>query len=203
MTSKMISLNRSIALKSFSKWILQERHFNFFLGDQNFFKFFNLTELLKNWKKQHFICSNLTFFIVPFFLFFFFFFFSLFFFFSFFFLFTFSLGGGGRRPPTPLKWRPWNSVPLKQKFVIQIEYNILLFKFAVKTYRIVKNDNKAVPPGKVQAFHLNVCAFPELHNFSSGTWNTFEMNKYTYYYCNNIAKLGLYKFWYNQQLTRV
>ena len=35
----------------------------------NFFIFFNATGLLKNWKKQHFICSNLTLFIVPFFLF--------------------------------------------------------------------------------------------------------------------------------------
>ena len=47
-------------------------------------------------KKQHFICSNLTLFIVPFFL------FSLFFLF-----FLFPWGGGGRRPPSPPKWRLW------------------------------------------------------------------------------------------------
>ena len=72
----------------------QGRHFNFFLGGQNFFKFFNATGLVKNWKKQHFICSNLTLFIVPFFLFSLFFLFSFsFFFFSFFY--SFSLGGEG------------------------------------------------------------------------------------------------------------
>ena len=83
---------------------VQGRHFNFFLGGPNFFKFFNATGLLKNWKKQHFICSNLTFFIVPFFLFSFFS-FSLFSFFFLSFFFSFSLGGGGggggRRPPQP------------------------------------------------------------------------------------------------------
>ena len=72
-------------------------------GGQNFFLFLNATGLLKNWKKQHFICSNLTSFIVPFFLFLFFFSFFLFFLFFFlFFLFFFFLGG--RRPP---KWRLW------------------------------------------------------------------------------------------------
>ena len=29
----------------------QGRHFNFFLGGQNFLKFFNATGLLQNWKK--------------------------------------------------------------------------------------------------------------------------------------------------------
>ena len=81
----------------------QGRHFNFFVGGQILFLFFHATGLLKNWKKHHFICSNLTLFIVPFFL-------SFFLFFSFFFLFSFSLGGDG--PPAPLKWRPWiRSVP--------------------------------------------------------------------------------------------
>ena len=60
-----------------------------------FFLFFNATVLLKNWKKQHFICSNLTLFIVPFFL------VSLFFsflsLFSVFFHFFLFLGGDG--PP--------------------------------------------------------------------------------------------------------
>ena len=83
--------------------------FQLFLGGgQKFFWFFNATGLSKNWKKQHFICSILTLFIVPFFLSFFFsFFFSLFSFFSFFFLFFFFLfPWGGRRPPSPPKWRP-------------------------------------------------------------------------------------------------
>ena len=88
----------------------QGRHFNFFLGTKFFFKFFNATGLLKNRKKQHFICSNLTLFIVPFFLFSLFFsFLSVFsfflsffsFFLSFFSFFLFPCGGGGRRLPQP------------------------------------------------------------------------------------------------------
>ena len=64
------------------------------MGGQKFLLFFNATGLLKNWKKQHFICSNLTLFIVPFFLFslFFSFFFLFFSFFLSFFLFFFFLG---------------------------------------------------------------------------------------------------------------
>ena len=81
--------------------------FQLFLGGPIFFIFFNATGLLKNWKKQHFICSNLTLFIVAFFLSFFFsLFFSFFFFFFLFFFFSFSLGGG-RRPPQP----PSNDAP--------------------------------------------------------------------------------------------
>ena len=69
-----------------------------------FFLFFNATVLLKNWKKQHFICSNLTLFIVPFFLVSL---FSLFFlFFLFFFHFFIFLGGDGSpAPPPPPEWR--------------------------------------------------------------------------------------------------
>ena len=91
---------------------MQGRHFNFFLGGAKKFLFFNATGLLKNWKKQHFICSSLMSFIVPFFLFLFFSFFFSFFFFSFFFsFFLFPWGGGGRRPPpAPLNdasvWMP-------------------------------------------------------------------------------------------------
>ena len=85
----------------------QGRHFNFFPGCQHFFNFFNATELLKNWKKQHFIFSNLTLFIVPFFL------FSLFFsVFSFFFFFLFLWGG---RPPAPSKYA---SVPCALSMMI-------------------------------------------------------------------------------------
>ena len=86
----------SYTLRSVVK--MQGCHFNFFLGGRNFFKFFNATGLLKNWKKQHFICSNMMLFIVPFFL------FSLFFsfFFSsfFFFFFSFSLGAMAPQPPS-------------------------------------------------------------------------------------------------------
>ena len=75
--------------------------FQLFLG-RPIFLFFNATGLLKSWKKQHFICRNLTLFIVPFFLFSLFSLFSLFFCFSFFFsFFLFPWGGGGgRRPPS-------------------------------------------------------------------------------------------------------
>ena len=86
----------------------------FFLGGPKIFLNFSMPpDYWKNWKKQHFICSNLTLFIVPFNLSFFFspfflFFFPFlsFFFFSFF-SFFFFLGGGGRRPPQP----PSNDAP--------------------------------------------------------------------------------------------
>ena len=84
---------------------IQGRHFNFFLGGPKFFLFFNATGLLKNWKKQHFICSNLMLFIVPFFLFSLFSLFFLFFLYFFlFFFFFFFLGGDG--PPSPPQMTP-------------------------------------------------------------------------------------------------
>ena len=82
-----------------------EASFQFFLGGAKFFLlFFNATGLLKNWKKkQHFICSKLTLFIVSFFLFSIFSLFFLFFLFCFLFsFFSFSLGGGGDGPPALL-----------------------------------------------------------------------------------------------------
>ena len=63
-----------------------------------FFSFFNATGLLKNWIKQHFICSNLTLFIVPFFLF--------FFFYLIFFSFFFFLFPWGATAPQPPQMRP-------------------------------------------------------------------------------------------------
>ena len=75
--------------------------FQLFLGGAKKFLFFNATGLLKNLKKQHFICSNLTLFIVPFFLFSLFLFFLFFSFFLSFFFFSFSLGGGATAPPQP------------------------------------------------------------------------------------------------------
>ena len=80
--------------------------FQLFLGGPKFLSFFNATWLLESWKKQHFICSNLTLFIVPFFHFFLFFSFFAFFYFSFFF--SFFIFPWGRRPPSPLKWRLWH-----------------------------------------------------------------------------------------------
>ena len=78
---------------------MQWRHFNFFLGGgQNFVIFFNATWLLKNWKKQHFICSNLTFFIVPFFL------------FSLFSLFPYGVRGDIPQFPQMTPLMGWNSL---------------------------------------------------------------------------------------------
>ena len=73
----------------------QERHFNFFLGANNFFPM--PPDYSKIGKKQYFICSNLTLFIVPFFL-------SSFLFFSIFLsfsFFSFSLGEGATAPSSP------------------------------------------------------------------------------------------------------
>ena len=91
--------------------VTQWRHFNFFLGGQIFFYFSMLPDYRKIGKKQHFICSNLTLLIVPFFLslFFssFFLFFSFFLLFLSFFLFFFFLGGDG--PPSPPQMTPLQS----------------------------------------------------------------------------------------------
>ena len=79
----------------------QGRHFNFFLGARIFFHFSMPPDYSKKLEKQHFLCSNLTLFIVPFFL------FSLFlsflspFSFSFFFFFFFSFSLGGATAPSP------------------------------------------------------------------------------------------------------
>ena len=73
--------------------------FQLFLGGKIFF-IFQCHRIINKLEKQHFLCSNLTLFIVPFFLFSsfssFFSFFSLF---SFLFLFLFFLGGGDGPPP--------------------------------------------------------------------------------------------------------
>ena len=93
--------------------VRQGRHFNFFLRGPIFYIIFQCHWTIEKLKKQHFICSNLTLFIVPFFLFFSFVSFS-FFFFSFFF--SFSLGrGDGPQPPhiTPL----WSGVLSLWKFL--------------------------------------------------------------------------------------
>ena len=87
--------------------------FQLFLGGPKFCLFSNTTGLLKNWEKQHFICSNSTLFIVPFFLFSHFFLFSLFS--HFFFLFSFFLlsfgGGWGCKGPPPSPPPPPPSPP--------------------------------------------------------------------------------------------
>ena len=94
-------VNSTLSLESVNFHTKQGRHFNFFLRGRNFILFFDATS---NLEQQHFICSNLTLFIVPFFLSFFSF-FLFFLFLSFFFLSSFSLGDDC--PPAPLKWCPW------------------------------------------------------------------------------------------------
>ena len=74
-------------------------------------KFFYIFQCHRtNWKKQHFICSNLTLFIVPFFFLSFFLFSFSFFFFSFFFFFFFliSVYLRGATAPSPHKCRLWS-----------------------------------------------------------------------------------------------
>ena len=100
--------------RSFIVWLTAGASFQLFLGGAKFFFIFNATGLLKNWKKQHFICSNLTSFIVPFFLFLFFSFFSLFSFFFLFFFFSFSLGATAPQPP---KWRLWLTARRGNQFI--------------------------------------------------------------------------------------
>ena len=81
------------------------------------------TGLLQNWKKQHFICSNLTLFIVPFFLFSLFSLFFLFFlFFLSFFFFSFCLGG---RPPAPSQMTPLSP------FLVKTFQNALLLHLSL------------------------------------------------------------------------
>ena len=84
--------------------------FQLFLGGSKFFfQCHRSPGLLKNWKKQHFICSNSTLFIVLFFLFFPF--FSLFFFFFLFFFLSFSFGGDSP-PCSPPQMTPLSLAPL-------------------------------------------------------------------------------------------
>ena len=86
--------------------------FQIFLGRAKFFLNFSMPpDYWKIGKKQHFICSDLTLFIAPFFLSLFFSsFFPLFFFFSsfsfFFSFFFFPWGGGGDGPPSPPQMTP-------------------------------------------------------------------------------------------------
>ena len=84
--------------------------FQLLLEGGEFFLFFNATGLLKNCEKQHFICSNLTLFIVPFFLFFFFYLFS-------FLLFFLYFPGGGAMAPSPPQM-----TPLAQIYVCMAPY---------------------------------------------------------------------------------
>ena len=92
-------------------------------GGGKFFLFFNATGLLKNWKKQHFICSNLTLFIVPFFLSFFFSLFFLFFFLFFFFSFSWR-GVTAPQPPQMSNNAPgWLGNP-------QFDKNVCLSEFS-------------------------------------------------------------------------
>ena len=108
----------------------QGRHFNFFLGGKIFFYSSVPPDYWKIGKKQHFICSNLTLFIVPFFLSFFLSFFLLFFSFlfsSFFLSFFFFLGG--RRPPSPPQMTPMRllTASVVLSLLMQLQFYILTY----------------------------------------------------------------------------
>ena len=93
-----------LLIRQYKAAAAQGHHFNIFLGGPTFFYIFQCHRTIEKLEKQHFICSNLTLFIVPFFLFFLF--FSLFFlFFLFFFLFFFFLFPWGATAPQPPIWR--------------------------------------------------------------------------------------------------
>ena len=81
--------------------------FQLFLGGPNFFFIFQCHRTIEKLEKQHFICSNLTLVIVPFFIFSLFFLFFLFFFlFILFFSFFLFLGGGGGDGPLAPQMTP-------------------------------------------------------------------------------------------------
>ena len=81
-------------------WSQPGASFQLFLGGPTFFFICQCHRTIEKLKKQHFICSNLTLFIVPFFSLFFSF-LPLFSFFLFFLFFSFYLGGGGDGPQPP------------------------------------------------------------------------------------------------------
>ena len=84
-------------------------------------------------KKQHFICSNLTLFIVPFFLSFFFLFFLSFFIFSFFLsFFLFPGGGEGATAPSPPQM-----MPLIGSTSVHTRLYLIIIQFCYSSYRTV------------------------------------------------------------------
>ena len=93
-------------------------------------------------KKRHFICSNLTLFIVSFFL-----------FFSFFFLFFFFLGGGGgRRPPSPPNDAPgledyWLDVSANQAREIQFSLSSAEVRLMTSKTRYSPRTSLVANPG--------------------------------------------------------
>ena len=101
------------------KWLLQERHFNYFLGGAKFFffKFFNATGLLKNLKKNSTFTSSFP----PFFLYFFLFFLFL----LSFFLFSFSLGDNG--PPALSNGAPGLLSLSWPQLVVSLNMGIITF----------------------------------------------------------------------------
>ena len=143
-----------------TSWLFGRGVISTFSWGLQFFLFVNATGLLKNWKKQHFICSNLTLFIVPFFLPFFFSSFFLFFFllcFSFFFSF-FSLGATAHQPPSndaPVVWRSEWAKFSEIRAAFRCPSFLVFFSFKSKLWRLnevsfcsnITQNNKPVLPG--------------------------------------------------------
>ena len=113
--------------------------FKLFLGGAKFFFYFSmLPDYWKIGKKQHFICSNLTLFIVPFFLSFFFSLFSLFFYFSFFPFFFFLRGDAPPAPlkaqMTPLTPRLFSTIMIMHQDEFFAIFYFILFNYYLKVY---------------------------------------------------------------------
>ena len=114
---------------------LQWRNFNFFLGrGANFFfifRIFRCHQTIEKLEKPHFICSNLTLFIVPFFLSFSSFFLFFLFFLLFFLFFLFPWGAGGATgPPSPSQmtplclWHPSSSPRIVLSALVQLFFDL-------------------------------------------------------------------------------
>ena len=158
-------------------------------GTKLFF-IFQCHRTIEKLEKQHFICSNSTLFIVPFFFSFFFSsFFSLFSFLCFFFLFFFFLwGGGGDGPPAPLKWRPCPEVgnglswPKPQCTATCNTMVIILARYsAVPTRGVLPQDKepsgqKRIDRNTAKFFHI--LASRQKANLDQSSWISKILNQY-------------------------
>ena len=112
--------NLTILVPWFQHWFLPGGVISTFSWGGKFFFNFQCHRNIEKLEKQHFICSNLTLFIVPFFLFSL---FSLFFSFLFFFLFFHFLGGDG--PPAPSNDAPGSCI-LVPRFHSHHAYSLIV-----------------------------------------------------------------------------
>ena len=114
----------SRVVDSWNQW----RHFNFFLGGPKFIFYFSMPlDYWKIGKKQHYICSNLTLFLVPFFI-------SFFSFFLFSLSFCLFLGGRATAPPAPSNDAPaWNTLPNRVVSAGSVNSSYLLGGFLLES----------------------------------------------------------------------